>query len=371
MQKHHPKNERIKRAYVIWLQEAKRLSPHSIDQITAAIALFELSTKHKDFAAFHIGQAKKFKSDQLEATNAKTGKPMAKATIKSRFDALKGFFLWLADQSGYKSKITHTDCDYFNISANDARIATAKRERPAPDLDQVHFVLGGMKHETAIEKRDRAIIAFALLTGARDDAIASLSLRQIDLAARKVFQDARFVRTKNRKTFETDFFQVGGQAEQIVIEWIAYLKDVHRFGPDDPLFPQTLLGLDENGCFAAMGLKREHWKNADAIRKVFKRAFTEAGLPPFNPHSIRKTLVRFGEEICRSPEEFKSWSQNLGHEQVLTTFNSYGNVSAHRQSEIIRGLSKSTNATGSQISAAEIAALEALLHNARSQRPSP
>ncbi len=38
-----------------------------------------------------------------------------------------------------------------------------------------------MAHATDIEKRNRAVIAFALLTGARDDAIASLSLRHVDL----------------------------------------------------------------------------------------------------------------------------------------------------------------------------------------------
>ena len=49
--------------------------------------------------------------------------------------------------------------------------------------------------------------------------------------------------------------------------------------------------------------------------------------------------MQLGERTCRSPEEFKAWSQNLGHEQVLTTFTSYGAVSAHRQAELIRGLS--------------------------------
>ena len=37
----------------------------------------------------------------------------------------------------------------------------------------------------------------------------------------------------------------------------------------------------------------------------------------------------------------KAWSQNLGHENVLTTFSSYGDVARHRQAEIIRGLGKS------------------------------
>ena len=49
-------------------------------------------------------------------------------------------------------------------------------------------------------------------------------------------------------------------------------------------------------------------------------------------------LVQLGERCCRTPEDFKAWSQNLGHEGVLTTFSSYGEVSPRRQGEIIRGL---------------------------------
>lgn len=77
---------------------------------------------------------------------------------------------------------------------------------------------------------------------------------------------------------------------------------------------------------------------ASPIRTVFREAFEAAGLPYFHPHSLRKTLARLGEKLCRTPEEFKAWSQNLGHEQVLTTFNSYGAVRQDRQGEIIRKL---------------------------------
>jgi hypothetical protein len=44
--------------------------------------------------------------------------------------------------------------------------------------------------------------------------------------------------------------------------------------------------------------------------------------------------------VCKTPEEFKAWSQNLGHEEVLTTFRSYGAVGTQRQSQIIRDLAK-------------------------------
>jgi integrase/recombinase XerD len=60
------------------------------------------------------------------------------------------------------------------------------------------------------------------------------------------------------------------------------------------------------------------------MRTIFKDAFKTANLPYFNPHSFRKTLVRLGQTLCQSPEEFKAWSQNLSHEEVLTTFYSYG-----------------------------------------------
>lgn len=90
--------------------------------------------------------------------------------------------------------------------------------------------------------------------------------------------------------------------------------------------------------FETAGLKREHWSSAAPIRAIFRDAFETAGLPYFNPHSFRNTLVRLGETRCRTPEDFKAWSQNLGHEGVLTTFYSYGEVGNRRQGEIIRTL---------------------------------
>lgn len=207
MRKHHPKNERVKRRYLTWLEDAKRLSPHSVDQATAAIAAFEVSTNYKDFAAFHIEQARRFKRQLSETPNSDTGRLLAKATIHSRLMAVKGFLQWLAREPGYRARLNYSDAEYFNPSANDTRIATTRREAPSPELAQIHGVLEAMPAETVIEKRDRAVIAFTTLTGARDGAIASLSLRHVDLDQRVVHQDARDVHTKFRKSFPTWFFR--------------------------------------------------------------------------------------------------------------------------------------------------------------------
>jgi len=40
--------------------------------------------------------------------------------------------------------------------------------------------------------------------------------------------------------------------------------------------------------------------------------------------------------MCRTPEEWKAWTQNLGHESEATTFVGYGQVPANRQAEIMR-----------------------------------
>ena len=120
--------------------------------------------------------------------------------------------------------------------------------------------------------------------------------------------------------------------------WATFLREEKLWGNDDPLFPATRIALGGSRQFEVSGLGREHWSSASPIRTIFREAFSSAGLPYFNPHSFRNTLVRLGEDLCKTPEEFKAWSQNLGHEKVLTTFLSFGEVACQRQGEIIRGL---------------------------------
>ena len=160
----------------------------------------------------------------------------------------------------------------------------------------------------------------------------------MDLIAGCVNQDAREVKTKFSKTFSTFFFPVGEEVREIVAEWVSYLRNEQLWGNDEPLFPATRVALGSNRQFAAAGLARKHWSNASPIRTIFREAFVSAGLPYFNPHSFRNTLVQLGQKVCKTPEQFKAWSQNLGHEKVLTTFLSYGEIECHRQGEIIRHL---------------------------------
>jgi len=338
MSKNNPNNERIKRQYFAYLKEAKRHSEPTVDAAAKALSRFEAYTKYRDFKAFHTEQAIAFKKHLAEQKALQSGEALSKATLYATLTQLKRFFQWLAWQPSYKSHFQYSDAEYFNLSDKDVRIATSQREQRAPTLEQIKHVLQTMPTTTAIERRNHALIAFTLLTGARDSAIASMKLKHLDLAEGSVRQDAREVKTKFSKTFNTYFFPVGDEVAKILIEWVAFLRNDQLWGNDDPLFPSTRMELGVDRQFVVAGLDRTHWRSPSPIRGIFCEAFQRAGLAYFNPHSFRNTLVRLGQDLCKSPEAFKAWSQNLGHEKVLTTFMSYGAVACDRQGEILRGL---------------------------------
>jgi integrase len=333
--KHNAKNTRIKREYFQYLREARGYGAASVDAVAKAISRFEESAKHRDFAGFHREQAVAFKRKLGEQLSERSGKPLSRSTIAGTLRALREFFIWLAGQPGYKAKIHYADADYFNQSDKEQAVARATRPKSPPTLDQMQHVLATMPERTPIERRNRAVVALVMLTGARDGALASLRLKHLDLAEGVLRQDGREVRTKFAKTFSTWFFPIGGEALSIVSEWVELLRRQH-WGDEDPLFPATQVGTGENGGFVAKGLSRHGWSTAAPIRSIFREACAEAQMPYFHPHSLRDMLAQLGERMCKTAEEFKVWSQNLGHNSVLTTLISYGTVPPHRQAEIMR-----------------------------------
>jgi integrase len=339
MSKYCSENERVKRDFAFFLEAANGKQSGTIDAALRAIERFESSTNRKPFRKFHVEQARSFRARLVEDVGA-NGKPLSVATIASTLKHLRNFFLWLSREPGFRAALNANDANYFTPSEQDMRVATARREKHVATLKEIKHVLALMPTETVIERRNRALIAFAILTGARDGALASFRLKHVDMKAHTVFQDAREVRTKARKTFTSVFFPVGSEPVAIVADYIAMLKGELGFGPDDPLFPSTQIGRGADRGFVAEGLSRAPWSGAAPICRIFRAAFERAGLPYANPHSLRKTLALHGDSLNLTREEEKAYSQNFGHESIWTTRESYGTLPAHRQAEIMRALAK-------------------------------
>ena len=95
------------------------------------------------------------------------------------------------------------------VSVDPGTAPPGSRPTRVPTLEQIRHAIQAMPATTDIERRNRALIAFTILTGARDGAIASFRLRHIDIAEGKIDQDAREVQTKFSKSFVTAFFPGG------------------------------------------------------------------------------------------------------------------------------------------------------------------
>ena len=173
-----------------------------------------------------------------------------------------------------------------------------------------------MRPTTEIERRDRALIAFAILTGARDRAIVSFRLKHIDIGG-LVEQDAREVRTKRAGFSRPGSFR-RRDIQKIVVDWVASCTR-KGFGPEDPIFPKSKVATGATS-HSADGLERAPWANANPVRAVFKEAFARAGLP----YSIRTHFAtRSSDSLMNSisrPNSSRRVCQNPGHDDCLTGF---------------------------------------------------
>lgn len=338
MTKYNAKNERIKREYFEYQREAMRKSESTIQGLSIALYRFEEYTGFKPFSTFNKEQAIAFKHALLDAVAQRDGKPLSKSTIQHTLNAIKEFFIWLSREQEYRNKVNIHDADYLNYNAKDARAAGVRPMKSPPTLEQVRTAILAMPSTSPTERRDRALFALALLTGMRDSALVSLRLKHIDMVEGVVNQDPNLVRTKASKHIITYLVPVGDDLKEMVADWVRYLREELRYGDDDPLFPRTKVSHSETEGFVATGFEPICWSTAATVRKIVREAYERVGIPYFHPHLLRKTLVKIGEQRCRNPEEFKAWSQNIGHESVLTTFRSYGEVAVERQGALIKGL---------------------------------
>jgi integrase len=185
MSKYCSENERMKREYVLYLEAASGRQSSTADAALRAIERFEISTGRRPFKKFQIEQARSFCADLAEEIGP-TGKPLSAATVVGTLKHLRNFFLWPSREPGYRSAINANDAACFTPSSQDVRIAGARREKPVATVEQIHRTLSIMATVSPLHKRNRAVVAFALLSGARIGAIASLRIKHVDMAALRI-----------------------------------------------------------------------------------------------------------------------------------------------------------------------------------------
>ena len=328
MKKKHP-NEIVKLKHYEYLQHADAKAESTIRRAEKAIDQYEKFTRRADFRTFNMDDALRFKK-HLENSVA------TDSSAVSTLSLLRYFFKWLSQQPGYRKSINPSHADFFKLTNRATRAAKSQIEKPFPNLVQVIAAISAMPAKTDVEIRDRAILTTVAITGIRVDALISLKLKHFDLKRMLFIQDPSEVSTKFRKLINTFVFPLDRDLERIVLDWIDHLQKIPSVTPDSPLFPKVDIGLNDEGCFSNLGLSLEHWATTTPIRKIFKTAFSSIGEAYYNPHSFRKMIVSEAYRRKLPANELKAWSQNLGHEEMLTTLTSYGKIPLQEQEILIR-----------------------------------
>lgn len=347
MSQYNTLNERLKKQYEEVLLHQKYYSETTVRAVWESLNTYERFTKKQDFTQFHAEQAKEFKRWYINQTNSK-GALLSLSTVRSTLKNLRDFFGWLALHPAYGKKIHAHMVGYLRLSDKQERAGRATRGRPSSTPEQYTLALEAMPHHTPMEKRDRALFAFAGITGMRDAAIISLKMKDVNLQAREVWQDPKHVNTKNSKAITTYFMPLNPLWMTVFEAWYRYAAEELQLPPDAPLFPKTLLAPSPTtNKFEPVGLSHEHWKNAQPVRNLFRKAFEAVGLPYFHPHSVRNMISRWAMEHC-TQIEYKAISQNLGHDHAMTTYNSYGELPNEKRSQLIANLGNHSSTELSQ-----------------------
>lgn len=225
----NPKNERLKLAWIEDLEIEKATS--TIDQKLAALSQFEAMTNSANFIAFDRDIVKTYLSALRQTA-------ISWKTKAAKVRHVRSFFDWMVMEEHLKPKAVRKAIASLRLTDKEARAGSAQRTVKHPTLDQIESTIRTMPDATAIERRNRALIAFTALSGARDGAIISLRLKHVRLAAREVEQHPDEVDTKASKLIQTWFFPVGDFIEDEVVTYIAFLRNDLGFTDNDPLFPK-------------------------------------------------------------------------------------------------------------------------------------
>jgi len=329
MTKINLKNEQIKRKYFDWLKEADGLSASSIEKVERSIALWDDFTHAADYKTFNPETVKGFKKWLFERKNATTNQPITLTTCHHYLISLNEFFKWLAAQAGYKSKISLNDIAYLQLDKKQTKIALNPTRKRYPTLAIIQRLVNSIEVKTEVDRRDKALICFTLLSAMRDEAISTLPLGCLSVEKQQVHQDPeRGVKTKFSKDILTTLFIFDPTFWEVVKDWVEYLKREKLFTDQDPVFPATKNEQEggDSSSFIAENVERRFWKGTGGIRAIFKKRFEAAGLEYFSPHSFRHSATNIAMGLCRTPAEFKAVSQNLGHENMATTMFDYASL---------------------------------------------
>lgn len=342
------KNEALKdefRDYLTKIKSDKVKATTAEDKIRS-VRFYEELFNFEDFELFNEERGSEFYSHLKE--DDKTG---VNARIK-HLNALKEFFLWYFEIKCniklYLRQDIKSALNSLEPSQEDIRLSRRITYVDYPTDADIKKLMD-LPVNTVEDLRNRALISYMLLTAARIDAVATITINSIDFQKLMVKQDPlEGTHTKLDKLIYTRFMVLDKMYLQYLKEWVEYVKS-NISGNKILLFPQI------KNYASGVQLVNECYSNTK-YNEIIKKMCRQAGIKDYNPHSFRHYMVSKGLEKAHTGKELKALSQNIGHWEVETILEQYANMRPDVYSEVICNMFENTSPSLSEFSTEELIA---------------
>lgn len=187
-----------------------------------------------------------------------------------------------------------------------------------------------------IDRRDKALLCFLLLSAGRIDAIRTAPIGSFNTTNYDFIQDPQLgMKTKYSKYIDSTLFRFKQEYIDIIVNWVNLLIKDYKFDKSAPLFPKITIDFKDTSKYI---VTKEFYKKQGSISSILRKRFKNIGQKRFSAHKFRHLALDTAFGLIRSGKQFKAISQNVGHESMTTALKHYANMAPHEYKEIIRNI---------------------------------
>jgi len=273
--------------YAEHLRGERNVSPHTLRNYLSDLAQFDDFLRQRELCLKAEGEIDPRKIDVhvVRAYLAALAKDRKKSSIGRKIAALKGFFRYLIS-------MRKLDEDPLLL------IHSPKQEKPLPaflSVDDVFQLLGGIKIDTGLDIRDRAVLEVFYSTGIRVSELVGLNWADVD--------------------FQLEIIRVVGKGskERIVPIGEIALQALRDYGQEQ----REKWQLSAKGETAVFLNNRGHRITTRSVARIVEKHLKQAGIHvKMGPHGLRHS---FATHLLNSGADLRSIQELLGHASLSTT----------------------------------------------------
>lgn len=249
------------------------------------------------------------------------------------------FFRWLFAKNLTAPAISEA-LEVFLLTDKEKGLLSKQEIREYPTLEEFNEMID-FPVNSEVDRRDKALLCFLLLSAGRVDAVRTLPLGALNPKTLDLVQDPTIgVHTKRNKYIRSTLFRFSEQYLNIIRDWLRFLIEEKKFKPTDPLFPKLMQSEDNRAHFI---LSNEYYSSQTKINQIIAQRCKDKNIPPYSAHEFRHLAVDTAFRLARSGRDIKAISQNIGHAHLSTTLKQYANMQPLEYMQIIKGLTFRTD----------------------------